>query len=119
MESAEAIVEDVLRALLMALGLYGLAGLLLLWPLHRFALPAMDESARGASWGFKALVSPGLVALWPVILLKWRTARRGGNPHGSPDAPVPSLGIRRSQSLLVKLIAIIVPLLAAAVIISR
>lgn len=111
--------EDAVRVLLAVLGIYGLLGIILFVPFHRFALPAIDESARGASWGFKILVSPGLIALWPVILAKWRTARRGGNPHGSPDAPVSSLGIRRGQSLLVKLIAIIIPLLAAAVVVGR
>lgn len=111
--------EDTVCVLLAVLGIYGLLGLLLLFPLHRFVLPAIDESTRGASWGFKVLVSPGLVALWPVLLSKWRMARRGGNPHGSPDAPVSSMRIRRSQSLLVKLIAIVIPLLAAAVVIGR
>jgi hypothetical protein len=105
--------EDIVRVLMAALGLYGLVGVLLLVPFHRFAVPVIDQSASGASWGFKVVVSPGLVALWPVILWKWNTARRGGHAHGRPDAPVSSLRIRQSQSLLLKLIAIAIPLLAA------
>ncbi len=111
--------EETVRALLVALGLYGLIGVLLLLPFHRFALPLLDVSTNGASRGFKTVVSPGLVALWPVIVWKWRTAHRGGDPHGRPDAPVSSHGIRRSQSLLMKLIAIAIPLLAAAAIMAR
>lgn len=110
--------EEAVRVVLMMLGIYLGLGILLLPPLHRIALPAIDDSARGASWGFKMLVSPGVVALWPVILWKWNTASRGGNPHGRPDAPVSSRGIRRAQSLLVKLVAVAVPLLAAAVLIA-
>jgi hypothetical protein len=102
-----------------AVGAYALAGVLLLVPFHRWAVPRLDESAQGASRGFLLLVSPGLVALWPVILRKWMVARRGGEIHGSPDGPVSSLNIRRTQSVLMKLIAIAVPLLVAAAILAR
>lgn len=111
--------EAAVRGVLVVAGVYGAVGLLLLLPLHRFVLPALDASADGASWGFKVAVSPGLIALWPVILWKWLTLRRGGNPHGRPDAPVSSRGIRRTQALLIKLVAIAIPLLAAAAMLGR
>lgn len=111
--------DDFVRAVLMALASYLVMGIGWLLPFHRFALPAIDESARGASWGFKILISPGLITLWPVILWKWNTVRRGGNPHGRPDAPIASHTIRKSQSLLMKLIAIAIPLLVAAAILNR
>ena len=101
------------------LGVYLLIGVLLLYPMHRYALPRIDASADGASRGFRMVVTPGLVALWPVILFKWSAARRGRDPHGSPDHPVPSLRIRRLQSLLVKLFAIALPLLLAAALYTR
>ncbi len=100
-------------------GAYALAGVLLLVPLHRWAVPRLDASANGASRGFRVLVSPGLVALWPVILRKWLLARRGEAAHGSPDAPVSSLNIRRTQSVLMKLVAIVAPLLLALAIAGR
>lgn len=31
----------------------------------------LDEKAQGTSWLFKALIFPGTIALWPVLLLKW------------------------------------------------
>lgn len=31
----------------------------------------LDEKAKGTSWVFKALIFPGSIALWPVLLLKW------------------------------------------------
>ncbi|MBX2872166.1 MAG: hypothetical protein KTR30_08700 [Saprospiraceae bacterium] len=31
----------------------------------------LDEKAKGTSWWFKALIFPGSIALWPVLLLKW------------------------------------------------
>lgn len=31
----------------------------------------LDEKVKGTSWVFKALILPGSIALWPVLLLKW------------------------------------------------
>jgi hypothetical protein len=111
--------ETFVTIALYAAGAYALAGVMLLIPFHRFALPRLDESANGASRGFRVLVSPGLVALWPVILRKWLAARRGGEVHGSPDEPVSSLNIRRTQSVLMKIVAIAAPLLLALAIAAR
>jgi membrane protein implicated in regulation of membrane protease activity len=36
---------------------------------------ALDEGARGISWKTRALLFPGSVALWPVLLRKWLKAR--------------------------------------------
>lgn len=36
----------------------------------------VDEAARGSSIAFRALVLPGCVALWPVVLAKWARGRR-------------------------------------------
>jgi len=111
--------EEFVGFALALLGLYLVLGVILLAPFHHSALPRIDESARGASWGFRVAVSPGLIALWPIILWKWSVSRRGGHAHGQPDAPVSSHGIRRSQALVMNLIAIAVPLLVAAAIFSR
>lgn len=32
---------------------------------------ALDEAAKGISWKTRALLFPGSVALWPVLLRKW------------------------------------------------
>ncbi len=112
MESAVSSIES---ALVVYLGI----GALLLVPMHRVILPQLDASADGASWGFRVVVSPGLVALWPVLLMKWRTLRHGGDPHGSPDLPLSSRRIRGTQSLLIKLLAIALPLLVAVALYTR
>jgi membrane protein implicated in regulation of membrane protease activity len=51
-----------------------------------FAIPflargaaAIDPGAREGSWGFRLIVLPGVVALWPVLLRRW-LARRGEPP---------------------------------------
>lgn len=31
----------------------------------------IDPVARGASWGFRLLIVPGAVALWPLLAWRW------------------------------------------------
>ncbi len=35
-----------------------------------------DHAARGTSVAFRALIIPGSVALWPLLLVKWTTRTR-------------------------------------------
>jgi uncharacterized membrane protein YphA (DoxX/SURF4 family) len=53
------------------------------WFLAR-GLRRMDPAASHAPLGFKILIFPGVVALWP--LLAWHPSRRIDHP-GRPDAP--------------------------------
>lgn len=41
----------------------------------------IDRAARGAPWGFRALIFPGAAALWPVLLVKWVRARSTPGAH--------------------------------------
>jgi hypothetical protein len=38
----------------------------------------VDDSVKGAGIFFRLLILPGLIALWPLILLRWLV---GGQPH--------------------------------------
>ncbi len=41
----------------------------------------VDEAARGTPAGFRLLILPGVVALWPPLAAKWLKApRAGGHP---------------------------------------
>jgi hypothetical protein len=31
----------------------------------------IDPMARGAGWGFRALILPGTVLFWPLLLVRW------------------------------------------------
>ena len=35
----------------------------------------IDSAARGTGLGFRALILPGVVALWPVLLRRWWGAK--------------------------------------------
>ncbi len=111
--------EAFVSGALYAAATYVAVGAICLVPFHRFVLPQLDESANGASWGFRVLVSPGLVALWPVILAKWFALRGGHGAHGSPDAPISSRNIRRMQRVLIAILAVALPVLVALAVAAR
>ncbi len=59
------------EAILLTAGAYAAIGVVFaLWFVIR-GVSAVDHAAAGAPWGFRALIFPGCVALWPVLLSKW------------------------------------------------
>ena len=44
----------------------------------------IDPLARTGTLGFKLTILPGVVALWPVLLLRWM---RAGRAHADAHAP--------------------------------
>jgi len=49
-----------------------------------FGIHRVDATARASSWGFRLLVLPGAVALWPLLATRW--ARGGGEPPAERNA---------------------------------
>jgi hypothetical protein len=37
---------------------------------------AIDDATEGAPIGFRLIIAPAAVVLWPWLLVKWRRARR-------------------------------------------
>ncbi len=35
----------------------------------------LDSAAKAGTWGFRALIVPGAVLLWPLLVARLRTAR--------------------------------------------
>jgi hypothetical protein len=81
--------------LVLALGLYAGAGLLFALAFLARGVERIDAAARGATLGFRLVVLPGVVALWPLLVRRWwrgdaapplernahrRAARRGAAP---------------------------------------
>ena len=64
--------------MLFVLGAYLLGGLVLGVPFVLRGVDRVDEAARGAGPGFRLLILPGTVALWPWLVVKWCQALRKG-----------------------------------------
>ena len=43
----------------------------------------VDPAAADGTWGFRVLIFPGCIALWPLVILRWR---RGGPPPAERNA---------------------------------
>ena len=55
---------------------YSVCGLAVGVPFVLRGADHVDAATRGASIGFRLLILPGTVALWPIIATKWLKASR-------------------------------------------
>ena len=53
------------------LGLYVLGGLAFLPLFLARGAKRIDPVAGEGTWGFKVMIAPGVVALWPILLKRW------------------------------------------------
>ena len=68
MEAAAALIEG--------LQFYAMVGVGVAALFIAFGLEQVDASSRG-SWAFRPLILPGLILLWPLVLLRWLALARG------------------------------------------
>jgi hypothetical protein len=66
--------ETVVSWILAAVGVYVLVGVLFAVPFVLAWVKRVDPDAEHGSWGFRVLIFPGTVALWPLM---WRRVRGG------------------------------------------
>jgi len=45
----------------------------------------VDPLAQSGTWGFRLLIFPGALALWPLLLARWCSARNPGNVPQQAD----------------------------------
>ena len=57
------------------LAAYAGAGLLLAIAFVTTGVQRIDHAAAGSGLGFRLIILPGVVALWPVLLWRWATGR--------------------------------------------
>jgi hypothetical protein len=70
---------ETVTAVLNGAALYAAAGVVFAIAFLFVGLTRIDNGAKGASLGFRLLIIPGLIALWPLMLIRWLS---GGQPHG-------------------------------------
>ena len=68
--------EEIVGGALALVGAYLAAGVLFAVPFVLRWVRRIDPDAEGGSRGFRALIFPGAVALWPVLL--WRVRQGSG-----------------------------------------
>jgi hypothetical protein len=71
-------------ALFIFVSFYGICGLLFAVPFVLVGVNRIDPHAGHSSWGFRLLIIPGTVALWPLLLRRWWKGF-----HESPEEVTP------------------------------
>lgn len=70
---------EFVEMILSGAALYAAAGGVFALGFLILGLTRIDHGASGASIWFRSLIVPGLVVLWPLMLIRWIV---GGQPHG-------------------------------------
>lgn len=70
---------ETVTAILNGVALYAAAGAVFAVAFLLLGITRIDNGAKGAGLGFRLLLIPGLIALWPLMLIRWLS---GGQPHG-------------------------------------
>ncbi len=109
----------MIEMLLSVVALYLAIGLLVATFLQLKGLAKLDPAAAHAPWRFRLLITPGLVALWPVMLRKAKPAAGGADATGAAEAPVSPRSLRASHLVLVLVIVLGLPAAFFAALWSR
>lgn len=112
-------IEQVFAVLVNVAAVYAGCGVIVAVLFLALWCRSFDPAAKGGTWGFRVLIVPGMIALWPVILTKVLTVRRGGSAQGPAEIPVRQETLRRNHGLAFVALAIIGPLLFAVALIWR
>jgi hypothetical protein len=80
--------------------IYLLCGLVFAIPFVLVGVGKIDPHARDGSWGFRLLIFPGTIMLWPLLARRWF-----GGIHEPPEernthrcAAIPHSGFRNPHS---------------------
>jgi len=65
------LLQQIAGVIVTLLGLYVAAGVVFAIPFVIAGVNRIDPTARQSGWGFRVMILPGTVALWPILLLRW------------------------------------------------
>jgi len=100
----------ITQAALAILALYLVLGIVVGLFLGIAGLKRIDHAAKGAPIGFRVVIFPALVALWPFMLMKWIRAGKGAC-YPNPEKPVGFLALLAAQRWgFVLLVLVVAPL---------
>lgn len=68
--------ETIVSILVMIAGLYLVIGIVFYFPFMKKGVHHMDDGVKSAPRFFKLLIFPGVMALWPLLLRKWKQAKK-------------------------------------------
>ncbi|MGE5107792.1 MAG: hypothetical protein ACM3H8_09625 [Sphingobacteriales bacterium] len=63
--------ETIVFILFIVAAIYVVCGFIFAIAFISKGIEKVDEGAHGGTWGFKLIIIPGVIALWPLLLEKW------------------------------------------------
>ena len=81
----------IAEALLLAAGIYLICGLFFAVPFVLVGVSKIDPQAEHGSWGFRLLIIPGTMFLWPLLARRWVMG-----VHEPPEEDNPHRGAARN-----------------------
>ena len=105
---------ELVRIGLWLLAAHGAAGVVFAVLFHRRGAATIDPATGRTGWGFRLVITPGIIALWPLLALRWRRTASGRTFLGEPGAPVAPRRLRTVHGLAWKALAVVIPLVVAA-----
>lgn len=86
-------VEALASWLVTLLGVYSALGVVFAVAFVTRGVGRVDPAARQGTWGFRLLIVPGTVALWPLLARRWlggvKAPPTEKNPHRSAAVRTP------------------------------
>ena len=101
---------EIVRIGLWLLAAHVAAGAVFAVLFHRRGAAAIDPATHQTGWGFRLVITPGIIALWPLSALRWQRTASGSTFLGEPDAPVAPRRLRAVHGLAGKASAVVTPL---------
>ena len=115
MDALELAVRPVVVLVLRAALIYAAAGIVFAVAFQAWGLRRLDPVAAGSTWGFRILITPGVVLLWPWLAGRWwenRVAAPADSPTHAAVARRPSpRQLRVAHRWAWKVLAVVGPLL--------
>ena len=104
--------ESIISVLLLLTCAYLLAGISVAALLHH-RLGRLDPATVGAGWLFRLLITPGMIALWPMLLYAWVRTNSGRAFSARTEAAARMGQLREAHGLLVLVVTVVVALVLA------
>ncbi len=80
----------IVSVILVALGIYLAGGVVFAVPFVLGGVNRLDPHAKSGTWGFRVLIVPGTIFLWPLLLGRWLSGAKEPptelNAHRCPAA---------------------------------
>ena len=106
--------RTIAQGILDVVGVYLGCGFIFAAAFQWRGLGVVDPATVGTGWGFRLVITPGLIALWPLMALRSLATRAGRSHEGGVYTAVSDSRLRRWHGLAWKMLAVVVPLLAGA-----